>query len=229
MRASSNVDSGPALPHVVPASREHLESMVSCHVAVFPEEVITRLGRSFLRVHHRFYIDDPEGFCFVAVDDVTGRVGGLVIGGSPQLRRRFVMKHLLCVGFRFFYKAFSDRLVRYRIRLAARRMLRRLFIFRRAGERSRTPPPPQCPWAFLWWIGTHPDFRRRGVGNALMEAFEKQCIDRSYTKMRLTVAVDNAAAVALYEKLGWKIIATADRLHYLERDIGGRVAGASNE
>ncbi|MBI5815760.1 MAG: GNAT family N-acetyltransferase [Nitrospinae bacterium] len=46
-------------------------------------------------------------------------------------------------------------------------------------------------------------WRRRGAGRRLMEELETEARKRGYREMFLQVSVDNAAATAFYEKLGY--------------------------
>jgi [ribosomal protein S18]-alanine N-acetyltransferase len=46
-------------------------------------------------------------------------------------------------------------------------------------------------------------YRRRGVGSALTAAAEAEALRRGFDRVRVTVSVDNAAAQALYRRLGY--------------------------
>ncbi len=46
-------------------------------------------------------------------------------------------------------------------------------------------------------------YRRRGVGSALTAAAEAEAQKRGFDRLRVTVSVDNAAAQALYRRLGY--------------------------
>lgn len=46
-------------------------------------------------------------------------------------------------------------------------------------------------------------YRRRGVGSALTAAAEAEALTRGFDRLRVTVSVDNAAAQALYRRLGY--------------------------
>lgn len=59
-----------------------------------------------------------------------------------------------------------------------------------------------CAW--LITIGIAPDFRCLGLGSLLLEACEQAA--SSFPKMRLTVAIENYGAIALYEKYGYRRI-----------------------
>jgi ribosomal protein S18 acetylase RimI-like enzyme len=46
-------------------------------------------------------------------------------------------------------------------------------------------------------------YRRRGVGSALTAAAEAEALRRGFDRLRVTVSVGNAAAQALYRRLGY--------------------------
>ncbi len=55
------------------------------------------------------------------------------------------------------------------------------------------------------YLAVHPDFRGRGIANALMSRLEKKLIARGCPKLQLLVRDDNDAVLAMYEKLGYEI------------------------
>ncbi|AXC09608.1 Ribosomal-protein-S18p-alanine acetyltransferase [Acidisarcina polymorpha] len=55
-------------------------------------------------------------------------------------------------------------------------------------------------------IDTAPEFRRRGIGKMLMEQIESKMGEAGAEWMRLEVAVDNTAALAFYEGLGFEVL-----------------------
>ncbi|MCQ2437328.1 MAG: GNAT family N-acetyltransferase [Clostridia bacterium] len=50
----------------------------------------------------------------------------------------------------------------------------------------------------------HPDYRRRGIGTAMLQAVEKHCPNRRYELFTNTTSVSN---IRLYTRLGYKIFA----------------------
>lgn len=52
-------------------------------------------------------------------------------------------------------------------------------------------------------VATHPDYRRRGVGRALVAALLDHAKQGDFRRVSLEVRVSNAAAIALYESLGF--------------------------
>lgn len=58
----------------------------------------------------------------------------------------------------------------------------------------------------LYTIDVRERFRRRGVGSALLEAFEERARELGAEEVILQVRVDNRAAVNLYLKHGYRIV-----------------------
>ena len=54
-------------------------------------------------------------------------------------------------------------------------------------------------------IFLHKEFRGKGWGRKTLEVFESQITERGIRKISLHVFANNAVALALYEKLGYKV------------------------
>lgn len=52
-------------------------------------------------------------------------------------------------------------------------------------------------------MGVHPDYRRRGLGEALMRACLVKAKAKGITRVELEVRADNLPAIRLYEKVGF--------------------------
>lgn len=63
-------------------------------------------------------------------------------------------------------------------------------------------------------VAIHPDWRGRGLGEQLMRALEAGAAERGAERATLEVRVTNAAARALYTKLGWVTAKGAIRKGY---------------
>ena len=59
------------------------------------------------------------------------------------------------------------------------------------------------PWAELIELYIQPQFRRQGLGRALVEESERMARERSATGMHLLTGVANTAGQALYSALGY--------------------------
>jgi ribosomal-protein-alanine acetyltransferase len=60
--------------------------------------------------------------------------------------------------------------------------------------------------ARVYSLAVDPDYQGRGIARELMEAVEAHAIEHSCVALRLEVRVDGAAAINLYERLGYKKI-----------------------
>ena len=56
----------------------------------------------------------------------------------------------------------------------------------------------------LFALDVGPDFRRGGVGRALVRAVEATASRRGLEEVNLEVAIDNEDAIRLYERLGYR-------------------------
>jgi ribosomal-protein-alanine N-acetyltransferase len=70
-------------------------------------------------------------------------------------------------------------------------------------------------------LAVHPDARRRGLGRALVEGAASSSCGLGADALWLEVAVDNAAAIGLYEVMHFQI--AGRRPHYYARAGGARV------
>ena len=55
-------------------------------------------------------------------------------------------------------------------------------------------------------VATHPDFRRRGLASALLEALKREAAERGIESIFLEVRRSNTAARELYQKQGFEVI-----------------------
>jgi ribosomal protein S18 acetylase RimI-like enzyme len=55
------------------------------------------------------------------------------------------------------------------------------------------------------YLGVHPDYRGRGIANALINRLEKKLIARGCPKIHLMVREENQAVMSMYEKLGYEV------------------------
>ena len=206
---------------IVTADDTHLAGMVALHTRAFAGEFLTLLGPSVLRAFYRFYVRQAQGIALVAVEADSAAVRGLVCGGDPGLRRRFIRR---CAGQLIrgaVQGACRHRRVRQRLsdhgRQAGAGLSRRL---RGRPDAALTNPEPNLPpgrWSSLLSICADPDHRGRGIGRLLMEGFRAESRRRGYRLMRLSVHNDNTAAIQLYEQCGWSIASTSTTAAYFTR------------
>jgi len=56
-----------------------------------------------------------------------------------------------------------------------------------------------------YYLGVHPDYRGRGIANALMNRLEKKLIARGCPKIQLMVRAENDTVLSMYEKLDYEV------------------------
>lgn len=71
------------------------------------------------------------------------------------------------------------------------------------------------PYGHVLTLETLPSYRRKGIGENLLRQLEALFAEKGAVESRLEVREDNIAAIALYEKLGYR------RVGKLERYYGG--------
>lgn len=54
------------------------------------------------------------------------------------------------------------------------------------------------------YLGVHPEYRGRGIANALLNRLEKRLMARGCPKMQVMVHEDNEVVTGMYERLGYE-------------------------
>lgn len=57
----------------------------------------------------------------------------------------------------------------------------------------------------VYYVATHPDYQRKGLGAAAMRAAESWLTQRGVWKLNLLVRAENEAVRSFYEKLGYEV------------------------
>ena len=57
----------------------------------------------------------------------------------------------------------------------------------------------------VYYVATHPDYQRKGLGAAAMRAAENWLTQRGVWKLNLLVRAENDAVRSFYEKLGYEV------------------------
>jgi ribosomal protein S18 acetylase RimI-like enzyme len=58
---------------------------------------------------------------------------------------------------------------------------------------------------WVYSVGIHPDYRRNGLGRAVMQRVESELLALGCVKLNLQVLESNREVVAFYESLGYKV------------------------
>lgn len=55
-----------------------------------------------------------------------------------------------------------------------------------------------------YYLGVHPEYRGRGIANALLNRLEKKLIARGCPKIQIMVREENDVVLGMYERLGYE-------------------------
>jgi ribosomal protein S18 acetylase RimI-like enzyme len=188
-----------------PLASSDLRASAAIHVEAFPHAAISQLGPATAERYHAsllarhdvhamaaFTADRLAGFCFGGTAcDVEGDFlrGNLWFIGSELLRRPALL---------------TQPFIRERIG-AGLRFLRPAFKRAEPASQSGAAPAPTTPSSFtILYIAVHPDVEGRGVARQLLAAAESCARARGFARMDLSVYLDNARAIAFYERNGWE-------------------------
>lgn len=61
------------------------------------------------------------------------------------------------------------------------------------------------PFMTLWWVGTHPKYRHKGIATRLFKKIEEIAIENSCELIYFTSERDNEGAHQFYQKLGYNM------------------------
>jgi GNAT superfamily N-acetyltransferase len=70
------------------------------------------------------------------------------------------------------------------------------------------PGPPKVGYVHL--VGIHPDYRRRGVGKVLYQAFEEECRSQGCASMKAVTTTGNDGSIAFHQATGWDVALIED-------------------
>lgn len=63
--------------------------------------------------------------------------------------------------------------------------------------------PPRTGYVHL--VGIHPDYRRRGVGKVLYQAFEEECRAQGCVRLKAVTTTGNEGSIAFHRATGWDV------------------------
>ena len=63
---------------------------------------------------------------------------------------------------------------------------------------------------YVHLVGIHPDYRRRGVGKVLYQAFEEDCRAEGCEQLKAITTIGNEASIAFHRATGWDVCFVED-------------------
>lgn len=178
------------------------------HRLRLPHGFFAELGRHFLAVYHRSFIDSPHAVAVVA--SIDGRVAGFLVGTirTAEHYREVVHHHGLqlalhaAAGLLRHPRALAH-LVRYRLRRYARAVAR--YARGTDGEPDRDGPRPRPRGvAVLTHVAVLPGASGHGLGAELVEHFVQAVREAGVAEIRLVTLTGADGAAGFYDRLGFR-------------------------
>lgn len=175
-----------------------LPASASIHVQAFPRAAISQLGLATARRYHASLLarDDVQALAAFT----AGRLAGFCFAGvARDVEGAFLRENLWFVARELATRPrlLAQPVVRERVRAGWR-----FLHLARAGKSSGVRPAPSS--FSLLYIAVHPDVEGRGVAHQLLDTAESHARARGFAQMDLSLYLDNARAIAFYERHGWQ-------------------------
>lgn len=175
--------------HLSLLNASQINQLARLHHRVLPS-LLTDLGLPFVERYYQIACSDSSVIGVCAVDDGTNPLGWAVGSPKPNQVNRQV------------YEAWSWFFVQ---------MMRVMFrnpklIWQLAVSTSSASEQMKEGAVELTYIGLDVSARKQGLGGALLSSFIEAAREKKFSSVELSVEVDNADAIALYTRAGFKII-----------------------
>lgn len=191
-------------PRVAPLTAALVPAAATLHRRAFRGSMNASLGGPYARAFLGWFAaaaarSEAVALAAVAEAGPLGYAVGAPMGYGESLSRALLLPAALGLAPRPWL------LVRRRFLTTALGRVLALLRPRRAAEGGAgATAEPAGITVSLVGIGVAPEARGRGVGDALMTAFEARARELGATSLRLSVYPDNHAARRLYERHGWR-------------------------
>lgn len=193
------------------AAERDVIDIAKCHREAFPSSFSSALGMPFLSKNFKWYLEHPDAFLLVARNEnaeVLGYAGGLLMHeGSAHGSSTSIMQYA-------FWEAFSGLIRRpwliiHREMLPNYRLIWKNIRLKLFPKKKFTKPPTEQKKRLrslgLVVIGTSKESRGKGVGSALLQAFEIKGKELKAERLHLSVKKSNSKAIQAYSRNGWKV------------------------
>lgn len=186
-------------------SKKDLDSVVNIHLNAFSDRTLAGLGREAVCRYYEWQLQGPHdaialgifqgeklaGFCFAGV--FRGALSGFLQRNKWFLTWRVITHPWLIVA-PFF---------REQISLAWNILMRR-------SISAVSQPMPLAKSFGILAIAVDPRIQGAGFGKRLMAETEKITAERGFSRLHLTVDINNIQAIAFYQNLDWQKLTASD-------------------
>ena len=208
------------------AEYSDLKIIAECHIQAFPDSFSAKLGLSYCKKMLEWYVSSEKGVLLFLRDqeDVClGYCGGILNDGTletgssssmiqysfTQGLRALVIRPWLVVS----------KPMRSNYKLVFRNLSSKLGLKKIKRSDEVKSIMSSDPYVGLVVIGVLREFRGKGYGSLLMYALEGHTRKLKYSKMTLSVNVENSAAIAAYKRNGWVSISKQDGMFIMQKKV----------
>ena len=181
-----------------PTTEADIAVLVELHRTAFAETMGVALGKSYLRHFLCWFITDAESLSYVAC--VDERIAGYVFGAPSDYSKRLNRQLAPVIA----WGVVTHPQIMWRFDFS------RQIFSRLRSILGYTQTNTLLEWHTkhfrLTGIGVSPAFRGRGIGQRLIDNYEKTVADMKYQRLALSVYRSNTAAKRLYERCGWRAL-----------------------
>ena len=186
-------------------SKNDLDSVVNIHLNAFSGRALACLGREAVRRYYEWQLQGPHdaialgifkgeelaGFCFAGV--FRGALSGFL-----QRNKWFLIWHVITHPWLIVAPFFRER-----ISLAWNVLMHR-------SISVVSQPITQTNSFGILASAVDPRIQGVGLGKRLMAETEKIAVERGFSRLHLTVDIDNIQAIGFYQNLEWQNLPASD-------------------
>ena len=182
------------------AKYDDLAEIAKVHIKCFPEYFLTKFGEKLLAKYYGEYL--AEGDPFVVAREKS-EIVGFCMGhiGQSEARSTFLRKNYIGMGFKTLKLMLTfDKEVYSRLKN----------IILPSKDNQSESDSTEEEEAYLLSLCVIEEMRGTGLAKKLVEAFEKQLIEKGCSDYVLFAIEDNDRGIGFYEKMGFKQELTKD-------------------
>ena len=188
---------------------EETREAASLHERELPHEFLTRFGTSFLARYYGAFAESPDAVALAAVDTRSGDLKGVLIAtfdtrahysNLVRLHGATLARHAAFQALR--HPSLARDLIKTRFLRYARGILRSLTRGSQRNENTSQDSPAERV-GFLTYVAVDGEHRGRGIGGALLAAYERMAREAELDRMELVTTADDRGAGPFYLRVGW--------------------------
>jgi GNAT superfamily N-acetyltransferase len=212
--------------HVRAYGEKDIAALVEVHLTACKGYMNAGIGRGYVREMFRWFLSRPDAVALMA--EIDGRACGYVVGmpveDHPKLNRDLMFASAWGVATHPWV------LLERRYRTSALAKIKRVLALRKPAARNAEKlasvngeterQPERC--IGLVGVAVTPEFSGRGVGVAVVKAFEDHAKGLGFDVLQLSVHSDNCKARAVYDKAGWELNDTGGPVVFYRKRVTTR-------